>query len=74
MGGRTVSGKRIRELRVEQLMNRKELARRSGVSYAYLKLIEAGACQPSDVIIHKIARGLNNVDIDDFTEPHALAR
>lgn len=50
-----------------------ELARRSGVSYAYLKDIETNGRQPSGVIAHKIAGGLN-VGIGDFTASLPVAK
>ena len=66
MHGNEVLGPQIREIREAKLMTLVELARRSGVSYAYLKDIESNGRQPSGVIAHKIAAGLG-VPIGKFT-------
>lgn len=73
MDGKKVLGRRIREIREEQLMTLMELARRSGVSYAYLKDIETNGRQPSGIIVHKIKDGLG-CDLADFTRTSDTAR
>lgn len=59
---------KIHALREERRLTLAELARRSEVSYAYLKDICNGRQQPSGVVVHKIAVGLD-CSIDDFTTP-----
>jgi transcriptional regulator with XRE-family HTH domain len=66
MDGKQVQGKRIREIREEKLMTLLELARLSGVSYAYLKDIETKGRQPSGIIVHRIREALN-VPLAEFT-------
>lgn len=66
MHGRHVSGESLRDIRERQGLFRAELARRSGVSLAWIKYIELDGRQPSGIVVYKLAKALK-VDIDAFT-------
>ncbi|QGZ63343.1 helix-turn-helix transcriptional regulator [Paraburkholderia acidisoli] len=51
--------KRIRTLRAQRGMTRKQLAEQSGVSIPYLARVEAGSGNVSLALLHKLARALN---------------
>jgi len=56
-------GKRVRELREQQGLTQRELARRLGVSTSYVNKVENGKLHsgdyPSEKFIHKLATELN---------------
>jgi len=54
-------------------MSLRDLAAKSGVSYSYLKYIEVEGRQPTGIIAHKIANGLD-CKITDFTTPAPTAK
>lgn len=51
-------GRAIQVARTEQGLSRKELARRAGISYAYLSDIETGRGRPSSSALIQVARSL----------------
>jgi len=51
-------GRTIRVLRIEQRIDRKELAQRADISYSYLSAIENGYKPPSTRVLYRIAEAL----------------
>ena len=60
-------GKRIRALRAERGMTQEALARRAGLSRAYLARLEIGRHNPPILTVVKIAKGLKVSIRDLFT-------
>ena len=52
-------GERIRELRDEKDLSMRELAKRAGISSAYLSDIEFDKRHPSDDVMHRLADALD---------------
>lgn len=58
----------LTEMRLRRLMNLRELSDATGVSYNYVKLLERGVHEPSDLYIAKLAHGLQ-CSVNDLTRP-----
>ena len=51
-------GRTIRLARIDQRLERRDLAERAGISYSYLSAIENGQKEPSGRVLYAIARSL----------------
>lgn len=63
---------RFRALRKARGLTLAALAARAGVSLSYVKLLEAGGCQPSDPYARALAEALGS-DITDISVPKDAA-
>lgn len=62
---------RVRKTRAQRFMTRKQLARHSGISLAYLARIESGTGNISLGLLHKLAAALN-LPIESFLAPEDM--
>jgi transcriptional regulator with XRE-family HTH domain len=67
MPNRRADGRRVRELREQAGLRQLELAARARCSAYYLREIEHGRANPSNVMLYRLAAALG-VTIDDFAE------
>jgi transcriptional regulator with XRE-family HTH domain len=65
MRDRRLDPERFRARRQAEGLSTYELARRSGVSRSFIKYLEAGNNQPSDLYAQALATALN-CEVDDF--------
>lgn len=72
MRDRIVSGEAIRRFRIELEMTQKDFAERCRLALSFIKYVEAGQSQPSDVNARRMARVLRR-PVEDFSEPKATA-
>lgn len=72
MRDRILEPTEFRRLRKASGLTLAGLANLAGVSLSFVKLVEAGSCQPSDPYARALAEALN-CDINDFTTPKSAA-
>lgn len=63
-----MSGEAIRARRIALEMTRRELRERTGLALSFLKYVETGVSQPSDVNAQRLARALE-CSVEDFSIP-----
>lgn len=72
MRDRHVSPEAFRALRKARGYTPAQLAERASVSLSYIKYIEAGSTQPSDLYAEALARALDCA-VGDFSDPKSAA-
>lgn len=63
-----MSGEAIRARRISLELTQRRFAERTGLALSFLKYVEGGCSQPSDVNAQRIARVLE-CDVEDFSIP-----
>lgn len=79
MRDRRIRGSTLRGLRLEGLLDPREVAKGAGITYGFYRNIEGGYDQPGDLTAHKIASFLTEaldreITVKDFSDPKALPR
>jgi transcriptional regulator with XRE-family HTH domain len=74
MKNRNVDGGKLRALRVATGVHMKAVARAVDCSWRHLQMIETYGRQPSEELVHRLARELSRlhgrtITVDEFTSP-----
>lgn len=72
MRDRLLVADRFRAMRKQRDLTLAELAAKAGVSLSFVKYVESGRTQPSDLYMKALAEALN-CTVDELTEPKQAA-
>lgn len=72
MRHRVVDGAALRQIRLDRELRVPELAEKAGVSASFIKYVEAGQTQPSDLYARALADALG-VTVEEFSAPKTAA-